>query len=168
MGRSKEYVIKEISRSISTIKVLKIYGHLDFNQTIIMKKIGHGLQEVLANNNDVDYLIVYFFPSREDMNNDAAVCFLELINNDVKKANSFNDRELSQQIRWNEDYGFFSDVVKEKKPVDFQLVSQSHILLQILEEAERILVEHEVPPLSDDQEKELDCIMEAAEKELVK
>jgi trimethylamine---corrinoid protein Co-methyltransferase len=35
-------------------------------------------------------------------------------------------------------------------------------------EAERILREHQVPPLSDAQEKELDRIMAAAEKELVK
>ncbi len=35
-------------------------------------------------------------------------------------------------------------------------------------EAERILKEHEVPPLDDDQERELDRIMAAAQKELVK
>ncbi|MFH1636731.1 MAG: trimethylamine methyltransferase family protein [Chloroflexota bacterium] len=35
-------------------------------------------------------------------------------------------------------------------------------------EAERILAEHEVPPLEDSQEKELDNIMNAAERELVK
>ncbi len=35
-------------------------------------------------------------------------------------------------------------------------------------EAEKILREHQVEPLSDAQEKELDCIMAAAEKELVK
>jgi len=34
-------------------------------------------------------------------------------------------------------------------------------------EAERILAEHEVPPLSDEQEKELDMIMQDAERELV-
>jgi trimethylamine:corrinoid methyltransferase-like protein len=34
-----------------------------------------------------------------------------------------------------------------------------------LDEAERILREHEVPPLEPKQEKELDRIMEAAEKE---
>ena len=35
-------------------------------------------------------------------------------------------------------------------------------------EAERILREHQVPPLEPQQEKELDAIMAAAEKELVK
>ncbi len=37
-----------------------------------------------------------------------------------------------------------------------------------IDEAERILREHEVPPLEPQQEKELDAIMAAAEKELVK
>jgi trimethylamine:corrinoid methyltransferase-like protein len=37
-----------------------------------------------------------------------------------------------------------------------------------ISEAERILRDHEVPPLEPQQEKELDMIMLAAEKELVK
>ena len=37
-----------------------------------------------------------------------------------------------------------------------------------IEEAERILREHEVPPLEPQQEKELDKIMAAAEQEMVK
>ena len=35
-------------------------------------------------------------------------------------------------------------------------------------EAERVLREHEVPPLEEAQEKELDALMAAAEKELAK
>jgi trimethylamine--corrinoid protein Co-methyltransferase len=37
-----------------------------------------------------------------------------------------------------------------------------------LDEAERILREHEVPPLEPQQEKELDSIMSAAEREIMK
>ena len=59
------------------MKVLKICGNLEFNEGKIIRKICNAVREFLNKNNDVDYLIAYYFPTHEDMDNDAALCFLK-------------------------------------------------------------------------------------------
>ncbi len=141
MSQHNEYLVEDVYNSYSNIKVLKIIGHLEFNENEIVKKIHTAIREVLNKNQDVDYLIVYYFPTQNDKEKNAALCFLDLIDEDVKNFHVSTPLSLSKRIRWNEDYGFFSDGGNEKTSFDYRLVKDTYALLQMTEDAFFLLYE---------------------------
>jgi len=68
------YSIKDISYSNLDIKKLEIYGNYVFEKNEIIRKIKNAVKEFLNSNKDVDYLITYYYPTYEDMNNNIALC----------------------------------------------------------------------------------------------
>ena len=145
MTQQTDYIVKEIFSSVANMKVLKIYGNLEFNEHAIIHKIWNVTQDFLVKNKDVDYLIVYYFPSYEDMENNAALCFFTLEENiDVSVVNI---ETIEKNLRWNEDYGFFSAILKNKISLDNQLVNEASSMLQIIEDAYFILYELEMTQL---------------------
>jgi len=134
MMSGEEFLVEDIYSSVATMKVLKVCGDMEFNEYDIVRKIRNTIKEFLNKNKDVDYLIVYYFPTPEDMENYAALCFL-ILDENTKNIDVSNIEVIAKKLRWNADYGFFSDVVKNKTVVDCQLVKEAHTLLQIVEEA---------------------------------
>jgi hypothetical protein len=121
------------------MKILKIFGKLELNEKEIIKKIRNALKDFLNKNKDVDYLITYYFPTYEDMENNATLCFL-LFDEDIKNID-LSDKEIYRRLQWNEDYGFFSDVVKEKTSPDYRLVKNAYTTLQVTEDASVLFYE---------------------------
>ena len=143
MPKYNEYLVEDISSSITNMKVLKIYGNLEFNESDIIRKVSNALRDFLNKNKNVDYLIAYYFPSHEDMDNNASLCFI-ILNEDIKTIDLSDFEETSKKLRWNEDYGFFSAVVKDKTSSDYQLVKEADAMLQIVEDAYFILYDLEI------------------------
>jgi len=132
-----EYLIEDKSFSIFNIKVLKICGKTEFNEKEVIKKIRNVVREFLNKNKDVDYLITYYFSTYGDMENNAALCFL-VFDEDIKNID-LSDKEIYRRLQWNEDYGFFSDVVKEKISSGDKLFNEANKMLHIVEDAYFIL-----------------------------
>jgi len=143
MSKYNEYVVEDLYDSVASVKVIKICGHLEFNKYEIIKKISNAVREFLNKNGDADYLIVYYFPTHEDMENNAALCFLAL-DADTKNIDLSDFEEIAKKLVWNEDYGFFSAVVKDKTSSDYRLVKETDTMLQIVEEAYFILYDLEI------------------------
>lgn len=137
-------LVEDIYNSFSNIKVLKIIGHLEYNENEVIKKIYIKIREFLNINKDMDYLIIYYFPTQKDMENDAALCFLDLKDEEIRNFDVLNPLVLSGKVRWNEDYGVFSDVGNEKTSRDSQLIKDTYTLLQMTEDVFFILYEIEI------------------------
>jgi len=133
MTSYSEYLVEDRSYSIFNMKILKICGKLELNEKEIIKKIRNALKEFLNKNKYVDYLIVYYFPTHEDMENNAVLCFL-VFDENIKNID-LSDKEIFKKLQWNEDYGFFSDIVKDNISYDYKLVKEANTMLQIVEEA---------------------------------
>jgi len=137
MTSYSEYLVEDRSYSIFNMKILKICGKLELNEKEIIKKIRNALKEFLSKSKDVDYLIVYYFPTHEDMENNAVLCFL-VFDENIKDID-LSDEGIFKKLEWNEDYGFFSDIVKDNISYDYKLVKEANTMLQIMEEAYFIL-----------------------------
>ena len=143
MQHYNEYFVEDIYHSITNIKVVKICGKLEFYKDEIIRRISNVLQDFFLHYKDVDYLIVYYFPSQEDMDNNAALCFLHLERGE-KNINIYDSREILKCIRWNEDYSLFSAIIKNKVPSDPRVVKKVNELLQIVEEAYFVMDELDI------------------------
>ena len=71
--KCSEYTIDDTSYSkpysIFNIKKLKIYGNYIFEKNEIIRIVKNAVTKFINTNKDVDYLIVYYYPSYKDMNN---------------------------------------------------------------------------------------------------
>lgn len=137
MLKYNEYLIEDMSYSIFNIKKVEIYGHYISEKDEVIRKTKNAVKEFLNTNTDVDYLVAYYYPTREDINNNVALCYLKL-DEDIKNMD-LTDEEFYKKIMWNEYYDFFSDAVKEKTSSDHKLFKEANKMLQMVEEAYFIL-----------------------------
>jgi len=110
MSKYNEYLIEDLSYSIFNIKKLEICGNYIFEINEVIRKTRNAVEEFLNKNKDVDYLLVYYYPTQKDMENDIPLCYL-LLNKDIKH-NDLLELKICEKIRWNEEYDGF---VKKKR-----------------------------------------------------
>ena len=132
-----EYTVKNISCSDFNIKKIEIYGNYIFEKNEIIKKIKNVVKEFLDSNKDVDYLIAYYYPTYEDMNNNLALCSL-ILNRDKKNVD-LTYENVYQKIIWNEYYEFFSASKKAIKIFYANVFNEADKMLQLAEDAYFIL-----------------------------
>ena len=111
MPKYNEYLIEDLSCSTFNIKKLEIYGNRIFEINEVIRKTSNAVKEFLNTNKDVDYLIVYYYPTLEDMKNNLALCYL-VLNKDIKNIDLSNNK-ICKNIRWNEEYDSFDGFVKK-------------------------------------------------------
>ena len=144
--RDKVIVILDSSHSESHVyNEIKIYNKFvskgsyliveDTNLTGPMEAV----KEFLNSNRGVDFLIAYYYPTYEDMNNNIALCSL-ILSKDIKNLNITNEN-FDQEILWNEYYDFLSDSKKAKILSYYNLLNEASEMLQVVEEAYFILYE---------------------------
>jgi len=112
MSKYNEYLIEDLSYSIFNIKKLEIYGHRIFEINEVIKKTNNAVKEFLSITKDVDYLIVYYYPTWKDLESNMALCHLVLTEN-IKNID-LSDNKICENIRWNKEYDSFDGFVKEK------------------------------------------------------
>lgn len=134
-----EYSIQDISFSNFNIKKIEIYGNYIFEKNEVIKKIKNAVEEFLNSNKDVDYLIAYYYPTYEDMNNNLALCCL-ILNEDIKDMNLTHDN-VYQKVIWNEYYDFFSASKKAIETSYTNIFNEANKMLQAVDEAYFILYE---------------------------
>jgi hypothetical protein len=139
MSKYNEYFIEDLSYSNFDIKKLGIYGGYIFDKNEIIKKMRSAIKEFLTSNKDVDYLVAYYYPTYEDMNNNIALCYLKL-NRDIKNID-LTDEKFYQKILWNEYYDILSDSKKVKILSYYNLLNEASEMLQVVEESYFILYE---------------------------
>ena len=139
MLKCNEYSIKDISYSNLDIKKLEVYGNYVFEKNEIIRKIKNAVKEFLNSNTDVDYLVTYYYPTYEDMNNNIALCSL-IVDKDIKNMD-LADEKFCQKLLWNEYYDFFSASKKEKDVSYYNILNEANKMLQAVEEAYFILYE---------------------------
>lgn len=133
MSKYNEYLVDSISHTCLNMNILKIASNFELNKNNIIRMTGHAVRDFLNKNKNVDYLIAYYYPTQEDLENNIAICYLKLAEN-IKNID-LSDKEIYKKLRWNEDYGFFSGIVKKKTSSNYRLVNEANKLLQIIEEA---------------------------------
>jgi len=143
MTHHNEYALEEINNSPTRIKVLKIVGHMEFNENTIAKKFSTAIREILTTNTDIDYLIAYYYPTQNDREKNAALCSLDLLKEDLKQFPETTLPDLSQRIRWNDDYGMLSDDGNKKTVSNERLVNDTYTLLQTAQDARYLVYELE-------------------------
>lgn len=111
MPKYNECLIEDLSCSTFNIKKLEIYGNHIFEINEVIRKTSNAVKEFLNTNKDVDYLIVYYYPTLKDMKNNLALCYL-VLNKDIKNID-LSDK-ICKNIRWNEEYDSFDGFVKKK------------------------------------------------------
>jgi len=134
-----ECTIQDISCSNFNIKKLEIYGNYVFEKKEIIIKIKNAVKEFLISNKDVDYLVAYYYPTYEDMNNNLALCCL-ILNKDIKNMD-LTSENFCQKLIWNEYYDFFSASKKEIKESYYNILNEANKMMQAVEEAYFILYE---------------------------
>lgn len=139
MLKCNEYTIQDISCSDFNIKKLEIYGNYIFEKNEIIKKIKNAVKEFLNSNKDIDYLVAYYYPTYEDMNNNLALCCL-ILNRDIKNID-LTYENVYQKLIWNEYYDFFSASKKAIKVSYCNVFNEANKMLQAVEEAYFILYE---------------------------
>lgn len=139
MSKHNEYLIEDLSYSNIDVKKLGIYGNCIFNKNEIIRKMRGSVKEFLNSNKEVDYLLIYYYPTHEDMNSNTALCYLKL-DEDINKK-SLTDEKICQKLLWNESYDFLTDSKIAKRLVYYNILNEANKMLQVVEEACFILYE---------------------------
>ncbi len=139
MLKFNECFIEDLSHSNFDIKKLRICGDYIFDKNEIIRKVRGAVKEYLTSNNGVDYLVAYYYPTHEDMNNNIALCYLKLVG-DIKNMGLI-DKKFCQKLLWNEYYEFLSDSKKAKRVSYYNLRNEASKMLQAVDEAYFILYE---------------------------
>ena len=108
MSKYNEYLIEDLSYSIFNIKKLEIYGHRIFEINEVIRKTSNAVKEFLSINKDVDYLVVYYYPTWKDLESNIALCYL-VLNENI----DLSDNTICENIRWNEEYNSFDGFLKK-------------------------------------------------------
>ena len=83
MLKFNEYFIEDLTCSNLGIKKLRICGDFIFDKNEVIRTMRRTVKEFLASDKNVDYLVAYYYPTPEDMNNNTALCYLKL-DGDIK------------------------------------------------------------------------------------
>ena len=139
MPKYNECFIEDLSHSNIDIKKLGICGNYIFEKNEIIRKMRGSVKEFLNSNKEVDSLLIYYYPTHEDMNNNTALCYLKL-DEDVNNRH-LTDEKICQKLLWNESYDFLTDSKEAKRLSYYDILNGANKMLQVVEEACFILYE---------------------------
>jgi len=92
------YIVKDLSYFDFKIKKLEIFGNYEIEKNKVLKITTDTIKKFLKIDKDIDFLIVYYYPTDKNMENHEALCSL-FLNKEFFEDNLI-DLKILKKIQW--------------------------------------------------------------------